>query len=197
MGRNPDPLRKSDILESLVDYAFAHGLSDFSLRPVADALGTSPRMLLYHFGSKEELLVQTVEACRARQYVMLERWLVDEGASFADVVDRFWRWVTSREAEAYLRLFFEVFGLAVQRRSGFEAFARSAVAEPLAFFEHGLMQAGTSDPFRARRDATILVAVVRGLLMDLIATGDRARVDVAFREFHASLFSQPTAVPAG
>ena len=195
MTRQPDPLRKSEILDALVDYAFEHGLSDLSLRPLADALNTSPRMLLYHFGSKEQLLVETVEASRQRQYAMLERWLADETASFDIVLRRFWVWVTSPDTRNYLRLFFEIFGLSVQERPGFEAFARTAVADPLAFFERGFL-AATHDPREAARKTTLFVATFRGLLMDLLATGDTPRIDAAFEDLLESLLPAAASSPA-
>ena len=50
------------LLTAVSEYVASHGLSDFSLREVAAAIGTSHRMLLYHFGSKELLLVEIVRA---------------------------------------------------------------------------------------------------------------------------------------
>src|SRR5207248_9104803 len=56
MGRHKDPQRKAELLESVAEYLLEHGLAELSLRPLAHAVGTSPRILLYHFGSKEELV---------------------------------------------------------------------------------------------------------------------------------------------
>ena len=56
MARTADEQKRVDLLERIVDYVMANGLSDLSLRPLADAVGTSPRVLLYYFTSKEELI---------------------------------------------------------------------------------------------------------------------------------------------
>ena len=44
-----------------------HGLANLSLRPLAKAVGSSPRLLLYYFGSKDELVVEIIQRGRARQ----------------------------------------------------------------------------------------------------------------------------------
>ena len=56
MGRPPDPERRQELLESVVEYVLKNGLTGLSLRPLANGVGTSARMLLYHFESREKLL---------------------------------------------------------------------------------------------------------------------------------------------
>ncbi|MFZ0230145.1 MAG: helix-turn-helix domain-containing protein, partial [Mycobacterium sp.] len=62
MARTPDPQRRRQLLDALVDEFATGGVGGRSLREVAEAVGTSHRMLLHHFGSKEDLLVAIVEA---------------------------------------------------------------------------------------------------------------------------------------
>ncbi len=52
--------RREELVAGATDYALEHGLVGLSLRPLAAALGTSDRMLLYHLGSKDELLVAII-----------------------------------------------------------------------------------------------------------------------------------------
>ena len=47
---------KDLLLDQVVDHFVAEGMGDLSLRKIAAAIGTSHRMLLYHFGSREGLL---------------------------------------------------------------------------------------------------------------------------------------------
>ncbi|MXO84001.1 TetR family transcriptional regulator [Altererythrobacter aestiaquae] len=49
-------MSRETLLPLLAAYALQHGFSDASLRPMAKAAGTSDRMLLYHFGSKQQLM---------------------------------------------------------------------------------------------------------------------------------------------
>ena len=60
-----DPRRRAELLDGVVRHLLAHGLGDLSLRPAAAAIGTSPQILLYYFGSKENLLLEAIGAVRA------------------------------------------------------------------------------------------------------------------------------------
>lgn len=54
-------MSKEMLLPQLAAYILAHGLAGVSLRPLAKAAGTSDRMLIYHFGSKDELITQVLD----------------------------------------------------------------------------------------------------------------------------------------
>lgn len=174
MPRIPDPERREFLLDSIADYVLAHGLADMSLRPLAAALGTSPRMLLYHFGSKERLVADALAAARARQAEASRAWLAEQPElAAAELLRRFWDWQLA-EQDAFLRLFFEVYGLALQDPQRFPGFLDHAVADWLEFIGTLLRQAGLSAA-RARTAATAVIAGYRGLLLDVLATKDRAR----------------------
>ena len=183
MGRKPDPERKEEILGSVVDYLLERGLHELSLRPLGAAVGVSPRVLIYHFGSKEGLISVALAEAGRRQRAMFERW-ADEGAgaSSSESMLRFWRWLSSEGTAPYVRLFFGVYALGLHGREGFTAYPEGAVTEWIAFAEEALSRAGVP-PEQARSEATLLVATVRGLLLDLLATGERGRVDAAIEEF--------------
>src|SRR5215216_6725514 len=55
------------LLAAAIDYVLANGFSNFSLRQLAAAIGTSHRMLIYYFGSKEGLLVAVIRSVEAAQ----------------------------------------------------------------------------------------------------------------------------------
>jgi AcrR family transcriptional regulator len=55
MPRTPDPAKQADLLKRCVEFALKTGSLDLRLETLADAVGTSARMLIYHFGSKEAL----------------------------------------------------------------------------------------------------------------------------------------------
>ncbi len=54
MSRTPDDAHRTQLLNTIVAYVLKHGVATLSLRPLAKAVGSSPRVLLYYFGSKEE-----------------------------------------------------------------------------------------------------------------------------------------------
>lgn len=180
MGRQPQPERRADVLAAAVEYVLAHGLADLSLRPLAAASGTSPRMLLYHFGSREGLIAEVVAAAGDRQRAMLGRALAAD-ATPAELLARYWRWLSSEEADRYVRLFFEVYALALQG-DAYSGFLRRLAEDWSGFIERRLARAGLSAD-EARVEATLVMGATRGLMLDLLAIrltgGDRRRVDAA------------------
>lgn len=180
MGRRPDPRRKAELLEAVVDYLLRHGLADLTLRPLAKALNTHARMLLYHFGSREQLIIDALQAARLRQRRMLEEWgAATGGQSTADRFRRFWHWLASAEMEPYVRFFFDVQVYALHRRDEFHVLLTGGVEDWVAYLAGELEKQGVPAD-RAQSTATLLVAATRGLLLDLLTTGDRERVDRAF-----------------
>ena len=164
MARPADPNRRSAVLAKAADYVLEQGLAGLSLRPLAKALGTSPRMLLYDFESKERLIHEVLAEIRRREASLLEA----EVHTLEDV----WAWIAAPEREPFLRLFFEVYvaGLA------------EGEAEPLVRDWLDFLRTSWHPPVD-EATATLMVAVVRGLLLDRLATGDARRTDEALRRF--------------
>src|SRR5262245_36478320 len=67
------PERQAAVLSAFVDYLLKTGMFDLSLRPAAAALRTSPRMLVYYFGTKEGLLLAAIAEVRARERARFAR----------------------------------------------------------------------------------------------------------------------------
>ena len=84
----PEPSRRSQLLDKLVEEFAAGGVGDRSLRDVAAAVGTSHRMLLHHFGSRDELLVAIVEEVERRQMTVLPDLPPDVSPHRGEVVCR-------------------------------------------------------------------------------------------------------------
>ena len=183
MGRRKDPVRRAELLDAVTDYVLQNGLAELSLRPLARAVGASPRMLLYHFGSKEELVASALSEARAREAATVSSYHASAAdVPLEDLLNTAWRWISARRNEPFLRLFFEVYGLALQDAGRFPGFLEAVVADWLPLVESALRSSGMK-PDRARAVAPLVVAVERGLLLDLLATGERRRVNRAHREF--------------
>ncbi|WBO68556.1 TetR/AcrR family transcriptional regulator [Streptomyces camelliae] len=174
--------RRAQLVAAAVDHVTAHGIADLSLRRLGAAIGVSHRMLIHYFGSKEQLLVEIVrtsERCRRDQ---LSRLRTEPGLSPADVARRLWRQLTDPALAGQERLFFEICGHALRGRPEAVPVLDGLVTdwlEPLVAAE----TAAGVDPVTARSRARLGLATVRGLLLDLLATGDRAGVDAAMEEF--------------
>lgn len=173
MARTPDTERRQQLLDALVDEFAAGGVGDRSLRDVAAAVGTSHRMLLHHFGSREELLVAIVAEVERRQMTLLPHLPTSPAESFSVM----WADVRRRELRQLERLFFECYARAAQGEKPFVAMVPGAVNGWLA--EVQTVAGGPVDPAMAR----LGLAVIRGLLLDLVATDDEAGVDAAANAF--------------
>ena len=175
---------KERLLAAAIDHVAAHGVSDLSLRRLAAAIGTSHRMLIYHFGSKEGLLVALIQAVEQRQRDALAELEVAPGASLVEIGRQFWRRLADPALWPHERLFYEVYGQALQGRPGTTALLDGIVSDWLEPLTDLLVRHGVPVK-RARTDARLGVAVARGLLLDLLATGDRAGADAAMERFLA------------
>ena len=173
MVRTPDLDRRRQLLDALVEEFAAGGVGDRSLRDVAAAVGTSHRMLLHHFGSREDLLLAIVEQVERRQMGLLPELPTDPAGSFAAM----WSDLHRPELRHLERLFFECYARAAQGEKPFARMVPSAVDGWLA--EVAAVAGGAFDPAMAR----LGLAVVRGLLLDLVATEDEAGVAAAANAF--------------
>jgi len=177
MSRPRDPERRRQLVDALIDTTAEHGLGGRSLREMAEAVGTSHRNLLHHFGSREGLLLAVVEEVESRQLGRLDTLPEDPGAALAAM----WASLRQPELRPFERLFFECYARGAQGEPPFDRMVPGAVDGWLA--EVDRVSNGTSDQALAR----LGLAVVRGLLLDLVATGDEEGVDAAMVRFVALL----------
>lgn len=171
--------RKQELLEATIAYLLQHGLADLSLRPLAAAVGTSARLLIYHFGSKERLLSEVLEALQSRLRDSFSEVLAARGEEDREPpIKTFWKWATSRRNFACLQLLYELQILAV-RNPG--SYARYLERNSRDWIE--LVQTALPAEERSAALATLLVAVFDGLFLELMSTGDRRRTTQALDEF--------------
>lgn len=177
---------RATLLDAAVDFASAHGLSDVSLRQMAEALGTSHRMLIYHFGSKEGLLVEVVNEVERRQRESMTALGADDTLTPGETMRSMWRTLADSSLWPLERLFFEVYGQALQGRPHMGSFLDDVVGSWLEPATALGVRMGL--PKRAARAwARLGLAATRGLLLDLLATGDRKGCDDAIEAFIATL----------
>ncbi len=171
-----DRSRKQELLDALIGYLVKHGLADLSLRPMAAATGTSARLLIFHFGSKERLLQEVLEEMQAR----LQR-------SFTAMAQRkrkvpllrmFWDWALTEPNHAMLRLLYQLHMLAAQSP---KTYGRYLKRNSLNWME--LIQAALPPAQRDPRFATLLGAVFDGLFIEYMSTGDKRRTTETLDSF--------------
>ncbi|HXA17733.1 MAG TPA: TetR/AcrR family transcriptional regulator [Thermoanaerobaculia bacterium] len=183
----PTSARRDELLEATVRYLLQNGVAELSLRPLAAAVGSKARLLVYHFGSKEQLLVEAMGLIRSRAKDALEVVMTAQaGDADLDVLVRaLWKWATSTRNRPYLRLFFEMHGLALQYPSRYASYLQGSIDSWIDLLTSTLTRAlGRA---RAATMATLIVGVIDGLLLDALATGDWKRTGRAVNEFAAQL----------
>ncbi|NLU83766.1 TetR/AcrR family transcriptional regulator [Rhodococcus sp. HNM0569] len=184
MARPLDLDKRRELLRGALDYIATHGLADLSLRPLATALGTSSRMLVHYFGTKEELLVQALEL----QHPDMKRRFdqVKDAEEIRYALGKLWNSMTTGEDTVSTRVLLQVMAMAFTRPEPFARFANAAFDTISTALRDALVRAGSESP-EALVDATIAAATFRGLLLDRLVTGDVERVDNAAHAFIRSV----------
>jgi AcrR family transcriptional regulator len=183
MARPPDPARRLELLDQVVRYLADNGLAQATLRPMAAALGVSSNSLIHHFGPKEELLAAALDRATDLQKQVLARWLQRAPhMPQADQLRRWWKWLATDPANlALVRLGLEAAAVA-PAITGLTGDVRAdQIGVWRASLEAGLIRDGLS-PAEAHLEASIVKATFTGLVMDLIATGDRKRLNAAVEQ---------------
>lgn len=174
------------LLSEVVEYAAAQGIAGKSLREIAAGVGTSHRMVLYHFGSREGLLAAIVSDMEQRQRELLSS-LAASSRTPRELMTALWAELSSPRLRPFVRLFFEVVGIAAG--SGTDGDRRpDDLTGP---WLDGAIEAAESVGLDA--DPALLragIAVTRGLLLDLVSGADHHEVDAAHAAF-AALLDRP------
>ncbi len=155
--------RREELAEAATDYALEHGLIGLSLRPLAEALGTSDRMLLYHFQDKDDLVATILRTTSARSVRGLRE--MPRPRDLRSAVITLWRVVTTGPQERCQRLYVEAAALGLFGREPYATTVRETNAEWVTAVSAHFERAGLGKP--AARQATILVdAALMGLQLD-------------------------------
>jgi AcrR family transcriptional regulator len=178
--------REQALLQLAYEYVLRYGLMSLSLRPLAQAIGSSPRVLLFLFGSKEGLVQALLARARTAELAFLnDMRSTSQSADFASVVRRVWQWLAAKEHRPMLVLWLETYAHSLVAPKGpYAQFARRTVEDWLELLAaHQTIQQRRSRAAATERALTL--AVLRGALMDLLATGDEERT-TALVEAHLS-----------
>ncbi|GGM74325.1 TetR/AcrR family transcriptional regulator [Dactylosporangium sucinum] len=176
------------MLDRVLAYAATEGLTGRSLREIAAGLGTSHRMLIYHFGSRDGVLAAVVNQIEQQQRDLLASLTAQVraagtgpgGVTGADLMLTLWAQVADPRLRPHVRLFYEVVGVAVHGAPGTERFF-DGLTEP--WLRQAEATAGDLSLDVDRAALRLAVAVSRGLLLELVAGADPDEVDASYRLF--------------
>jgi AcrR family transcriptional regulator len=176
MARPADPGIRERLRNQAVAYVMTHGIGDLALRPLAKALKTNARMLIYHFGSREGLMREILAGLREREGARIERWMQSsrKPRTMPEFLRWYWRRVSAPQARSAIRLVFELYALALRNPRDYPG----VLEEPVAFWPKLVHAMGIQSEVD-ETEATLLLAALRGLLLDLCATSDRRRTGAA------------------
>ncbi|MGY0489733.1 TetR family transcriptional regulator [Streptomyces sp. WG-D5] len=176
MSRTVNTEKRAELLAQVVDYVQRHGLAQLSLAPLAEEIGTTKRMLLYYFGSRERLIARAIAASRPDAHALFDP--VDDVEALRRSAHALWRAITVGEQAGPIRMLLQLLSLAATDPEQYGALARETVAFMVDPIADAYVRLGHEGP-AARERATLLVSGLRGLCQDRLVTGDAARTDAA------------------
>lgn len=177
MSRPTEPQKKQELLEECLSAAIELGVLDFSINAIAKKVGTSGRMLVYHFGSKQELERQLIS--------LLETRLREKLSSFQSVslegVDclsepllEMWKHLTSPEMHGLLKLSTELNQRAIQGDIETQRYLERESKQWVEFLSHL-----TND----KTTALSLFHLFQGAIWDFLTTGNVQRGQQTIQAF--------------
>lgn len=181
---SPPSARERELLERAYAYSLTHGLADLSLRPLAAEIGSSPRVLLFLFGSKDGLIRALLARARSDELALLTALTAqydDQPPGLEVVAQELWTWLAADEHRPLMKLWVEAYGRSLVAPDGpWADFARSTVDDWLELLA-SVQPSAERRTSRGRARRTGVLAILRGALLDLLATGDTDRTTAAVK----------------
>lgn len=175
--------RRDDLAEQATDYVLEHGLIGLSLRPLAAALGTSDRMLIYHFGSKDALIAEVIVRSTTRSVRVIES--LPAARTVRSAVTRLWQALVDPELDRCQRVYIQAAALGILGADPYrKAIARSDDEWTAAVREY--LVASGANPRRAPRVAELVDAALMGLHLSLPVADEAKQLDAAVRDLAAT-----------
>lgn len=181
--QGPRSETRQRMLSATFKHLRAHGIADLSLRQLADQLGTSHRLMSYHFGTKEGLLVAIVEEIE-RENRQWASSLAERHMSPMEVFRLSWERTCDPALDGALRLFVEVYGHALQKRPHTAPLLDKLIGDWIGPISERFEQMGMM-PEVARIHGHLYIATLRGLMLDLLTTGEKEAATAAWRLYIA------------
>lgn len=186
VARRPNPKRKQELLDGIVHYLAENGLGELSLRPLANALGTSTYTLTYQFGSKEDLIVDTLNHVEERHREALATSFVEGECNPGAAFRRYWAWLSDSEHGRLTRIVLEATTMGMAGALGYSEFRHELVTSWRDGWRSNL-EGQLADRNQLEQTVTLTTATLTGLTFDLLATNDTDRVTGAAMAFADSL----------
>src|SRR5215510_15729492 len=168
--------RRRELLDRVTDDLAVNGLVDFSLRRAARAAGTTHKVLLYYFDGVDDLLEQAIFQLRERRVGnALAAWNQDQGSqTLAARVRAVWPALVGEES----RVLDQAIGLTMYDPARYAELGRGASQQYLPALLSICPREWTDQ--RKLEVAEMILAVLRGFLIDRLTSGDTSGVEAGF-----------------
>jgi len=179
MNRPKDPAIRQKLLEHAVQYVLQHGVGGLSLRPMAKDIGTTARMLIHHFGSKENLVADILVAIE-EGFAQRTAAYVGDDRTISFTLNRMWGETAAPAMESALRAMFEVWGQALVHPRRYESFLEWLTEPWIDMLRRRFEQLGHKGTDAAIL-ATLAIGAFQGLQLVRLTSGDGARSAAALK----------------
>jgi AcrR family transcriptional regulator len=180
--------RREELLDAAIDWLATNGVADMSLRPLASAIGSSPRLLIFHFKSKDSLLEAVMSELQRRLQESFTKMVAGlPPPPRESPMKTFWRWATNKANLPHLRILYEAHFISLQNPGAFKDYLEKT---PMAWTE--IIEGSLPESIRSKAMATLCGAVFDGLIIEYIRSGDLRRTTQSL-----DLFIEMLAAKAG
>jgi AcrR family transcriptional regulator len=169
--------RRTELLHAVMDCMCREGLADQSVRGIARQIGVSAPTLLHHFASKEELLAEALAELQREEIATLAGAFDHTGIT--DGLRSLWQIHMTHGSRDQLRASFEFQAIALRNPERFPSYHQNVTRPWVEVLHKALERSGCPDDQRIAM-ATLLAGAYRGLLTDLLATGESQRIGRGF-----------------
>lgn len=181
MSRPTEPQKKQELLEQCLAAVIEAGALDSSINAIAKKIGTSGRMLIYHFGSKQELEQQLIGLLESRLREKLwsaQSVSLAEADGLAEPLLAMWSHLTAPDMHGLLKLTMELNQRAIQGDSETQGFIEQESKKWVdALFNL------TND----KTTALLLFHLFQGAILDFLTTGNAQRGQQTIKAFAETL----------
>ncbi|MCW2764451.1 MAG: regulatory protein TetR [Nocardioides sp.] len=183
--------RRGELLDLVTDHVLEHGLIGLTLRPLAAAIGTSDRMLIYHFGDRDSLVSAVVARATERAIVIVEG--LPAAPSVRSAVNRLWAAYRTEPLHSCLDIYCQAAASGLIGQEPYRSDARASNEQWAASLRDYFVRCG-APPRRVARIVTLVDSALYGFHLDLTTDRpDELARGVADLAFAAQALSNPTA----
>jgi AcrR family transcriptional regulator len=188
MARPTRDERKAELLAAILDYLMDKTLAELTFRSLAEGLGMSAYVLVYHFGSRDQLINDIVVSIESRLDRMRNTDVRDiDRAAWREFLLDSWQWTMAQRNRHLTRLEFEATAQDIVA-----AEPRGTSQEHFRMLHHKtrdwLMVQGIAEEF-ADTDARLFTSTFYGLQFDFVVMNEPEAATKAFELMLAVFFN--------